>query len=208
MNEVEIDQTYLDESFINLINNLENEKLAGIVNYILENFESSFDQEKLANFTKVITALCLDVDSNKFLRQLRYLINKGTYNRLFKKFKNDLLSINLSEEKIDLMIDIQRNYLEKINQINKKEKSKIGNSNYTILKDFEVKTEMPVFNTNYKIKNEKSMNNDIKKQNLILNLKLQDEVGPNNLILQMDKAQLINFYEEIEKIQEKLDKLY
>jgi hypothetical protein len=67
---------------------------------------------------------------------------------------------------------------------------------------------MPVINTNYKIKTESSMNDDVKKQNLIINFNLQSESGLNNLFFEMNKAQLINFYEEIEKIQEKLDKLY
>ena len=40
MNEYEIDQTYLDENFINIINILDNDKLVEIVNLLLENFEN------------------------------------------------------------------------------------------------------------------------------------------------------------------------
>ena len=70
---------------------------------------------------------------------------------------------------------------------------------------------MPVNFSNYPLKSDRMniSNNDMKKQNLILNFEIKDENNNSkNLMFEMDKVQLSTFYEEIEKIQEKLDKLY
>ncbi len=101
--------------------------------------------------------------------------------------------------------------------------------------DVEIKTEMPSFTTNYNYMNEfdDNENEDIKKQNLHLNFVLdrntssennikneekfkKSETGNGNLLglelfqnlsIKMNKNQLVSFYEQIEKIQESLDKL-
>jgi len=205
MNEHEIDKAYLDDKFVNVVNNLENEKFGEFVNLLVENFENDLSHQKISNFSKFFSTSIIEIDSTKFLRQLKYLVNKGTYNRLSKKYKQDLLRIHMNEDKIDIMIEIQRVYFENFNLINKREGEMLKN---IILKDFEIKTEMPICNTNYNVKSNFSLNEDIKKQNLIVNLNLLSSENFTNLVVQIDKSQLINMYEEIEKIQEKLDKLY
>jgi hypothetical protein len=117
MNEYEIDQNYLDNEFVNIINIMENEKFAELINLFLENYENSLSHERLTYYTKIISSSILDIDSHKLMRQIKYLINKGVYNRLSKKFKNDLLQLLLDEEKIDTLIEIERFHLDKIRKI-------------------------------------------------------------------------------------------
>lgn len=203
MNEIEIDKEYIDEIFINRLNSLDDEKFNYIINYTLENYQIDSNHEQIAYFCKIIATLFgNEIDSLHFLRQIKYLVNKGSYNRLTKKFKNDLLLLNMNENKIDNLIEIQKNYFEKINEINKRE-----NSDNYLVEDFSVKTLMPVHTTNYNLKNNDKniLNEDLKKQNILIKLDIKDH---ESLQIQMDKTKLINFYEEMEKIQEKLDKLY
>ena len=50
-------------------------------------------------------------------------------------------------------------------------------------------------------------NDNIKKQNLFINFRLCDDNKEENCVLSIDKEKLIGLYEQVEKIQEKLDKL-
>jgi hypothetical protein len=208
MNEIEIDQTYLSDDFISKLNSSEDEKVASAVNLVLENYEIELTYEKIVYLTKMLNGIFInEIDAHHFLRQVKYLINKGLYNRLSKKFKNDLLAIGLNEDKIDLIIEIQRGFFDKNvkkNEINEKKKE-------VIVKDFEVRTEMPVWNSNYKIK-EETLNEDLKKQKILIKFTTKhahsdDNIPLQNFVLEMNKMQLQSFYEEIEKIQENLDKL-
>jgi hypothetical protein len=215
MNELEIDQTYLDENFIRSVNFLDDEKFSQFINYLLENYEDDTDQNKISIYSKIISSLFggqLIPDENHFYRQIKYLVNKGVYNRVSKKFKNDLLSLEISETKIEIVVEAIKPHLEKIYNLNK---IKDQISTNLIVTDFEIKTEMPVSTSKYEMINEVgSLNEDTKKQNVILkfNLKnklvIKDKLSNGNLVFQMDKTKLIDFYEQVEKIQEKLDKLY
>lgn len=205
MNEYELDKSYLDDNFISKINNLDNENLSGLFNLILDDLTNEINNEKISSINNIISALFgNEINSTLFFRQAKYLINKGLYNRLSKKYRNDLLSLNFNQEKTDLLIELMKTYIDKIAEINKKSEMKED-----IVKDFEIQTTMPVYTTNYHIKEEK-LNEDYKKQTLTLKLELENKNSNNNkeLFIEMNKSQLVNFYEEIEKIQEKLDKLY
>jgi hypothetical protein len=214
MNELEIDKTYLDIKFVNIINNSQIERLESFFNYVLENFSLENTYDKIFSIHEIISEIFgNNIDASHFYRQVKYLINKGCYNRLLKKFKNDLINLNLEESRVDLIIDLIKNYYEKIIEIQKKEEL---NTNKSIV-SFEVLTEMPVVNTNYKILNENGeFNKDLRKQDILLKLKIDSNFSDeetkieNNedIIIQMDKTKLVSFYEEIEKIQEKLDLLY
>jgi len=218
MTDTEYDMQYLDVLTISKINKLEMNKFIDITKEIIQglNYNVSFD--KLNNFSTLIQNYIGEANSLTFYRELRYLINKGVFNKISKKFKADLLELGFSQEKIDVFCDLLKNYIESFNEFNKQEEK----SNLYELKDFQVKTEMPVNYTNYPIKTENIVNvtnNDMKKQNLIFNFVTTDKNKSSetekseksetkNLIFEMDKTQLSSFYEEIEKIQEKLDKLY
>jgi regulatory protein YycI of two-component signal transduction system YycFG len=77
------------------------------------------------------------------------------------------------------------------------------------LKDFQINTEMPVSYSNYEVSpvNKDAKNVDYKKQQINFNFTVHDG-SDKEIFFNMNKGQLLNFYEEIEKIQEKLDKLY
>ncbi len=215
MKELEIDQNYLDENFIRSVNSLEEEKFNQFVNYFVDKYEDDTDQEKISHYSKIISSLFgsqVVLDPNHFYRQVKYLINKAIYNRVSKKFKNDLLSIEMAEGKIDIIIEAVKLNLERINSANK---SNDQISNNLIVTDFEMRTEMPVSTSNYELSNEAgALNDDAKKQNLIIKFNLKsksnedEKICNSSLAFQMDKTKLIDFYEQVEKIQEKLDKLY
>jgi hypothetical protein len=218
MKEAELDQEYLDEIFINKTNQIDDEQFANLANLILENYNNEATLEQISYLTRYISdAYGNEIDSATTLRKLKYLVHKGMYNRLSKKFKNDLLSINLEESKIEVLIEVQKNYFEKIAEQMKKN----GESQNLKVRDFQVTTNMPVYTSNYKLKQDgfPSLNEDLKKQNLLINFQLSgpqnieesENLGNQNnknLVLEINKLDLINFYEEIEKIQEKLDKLF
>ncbi len=77
------------------------------------------------------------------------------------------------------------------------------------LKDFQINTEMPVSYSNYEVSSQykEAKNVDYKKQQINFNFTVHDG-SDKEIFFSMNKGQLLNFYEEIEKIQEKLDKLY
>lgn len=216
MNDLEIDQFYLDENFVRIVNFLNEEKFSQFIHYLLENYEDDVtDQHKISLISKIISSLFgsqVIPDANHFYRQIKYLVNKGVYNRVSKKFKNDLLNIEISETKIDIVVDALKLHLDRINHFNK---SNDQISTNLIVSDFEIKTEMPVGSSKNEMINEVGcLNEDIKKQNVIIKFNLKSKLLQNgklkndNLVFQMDKPKLIDFYEQVEKMQEKLDKLY
>lgn len=237
------DANYLDENFINLLNSISNENFNAIFIHLIENYSAVASQSDFNQFSKLsLSEINSEIAFNNFYRQIKYLINKGVYLRLSKKFLMELINLGFSEEKVNLIRDIQKANLDKLlNLINKSEKDSNNNSIKGLHKiiDVEVKTEMPSYNTNYETfkaenGNSDNYNEDIKKQNVYLNLKLDKKhFGENNFInnnnnnsinnslaagsneiglfqnlnVKMNKVQLAAFYAEIEKIQESLDKL-
>lgn len=242
-----IDANYVDENFINLINELKQENFTSLFTYFVDNHNSITTQTDFSEFIKILNSeFKTEIYFANFYRQIKYLINKGVYYRLSKKFLMELISLGFSEEKVASMRDIQKASLDKLLEINNKAEK---DSNNNLIKgvntiiDVEVKTEMPSYNTNYetfKLDNENiGINEDIKKQNVYINFKLERQhFGENNLIksnqlnnsinkgfetnstvkiceiglfqnlnIKMNKVQLASFYQEIEKIQENLDKL-
>jgi hypothetical protein len=199
MNENEIDKTYLDEIFINDINTIDLDRFTSLINLIIENYSEEISNNKLTHITNFITTIFgHDTNSNNIFRKLKYIINKGIYNRFTKKYKLDLINLGLEENKIDEIIN------------SAKENSTLGEiykSNKTttnILKDVQITTNMPVYSSNYSIDPAKD-GSDLKKQNLLIKF---DYSSDSSSLIEMNKNQLFTFYQEIEKIQEKLDKLY
>jgi len=208
MTDIEYDMQYLDSLTIKKINRLDMNKFIDITKEIIQgiNYEVSYD--RLNNFSNLIHNYIGEDNSLTFYREIRYLINKGIFNKLSKKFKAEMLELGFSQEKVDVFCDLLKNSIETFNEFNKNQ----DKYNVVELKDFQVKTEMPVNFSNYPLQSSNvvnNVNNDMKKQHLIFNFVTSDNKSETkNLIFQMDKSQLGSFYEEIEKIQEKLDKLY
>ena len=197
------DKDYLDEVFIKRINNTETNSLLSLVKLLLENDQIELNYEQIQYFSDQFKSLYDEQDVDNFIRQLKYLINKGIYNRITKRYKNELIELGIEQEKVEAISNLQKQYQE-IN-FDKNEKNVKNNTIY--LKDFDMYTEMPVHYSDYKINNEDQENPDIKKQNIILNLNLSNNEKDEHKILEIDKQKMINLFEKIELIQEYLDKL-
>jgi len=198
-----LDKDYLDEVFIKRINNTDTNSLLSLVKLLLENYKTELNYEQIQYFSDQFKSLYDEQDVDNFIRQLKYLINKGIYNRITKRYKNELIELGIEQEKVEAISNLQKQYQE-IN-FDKNEKNVKNNTIY--LKDFDMYTEMPVHYSDYKINNEDQENPDIKKQNIILNLNLSNNEKDEHKILEIDKQKMINLFEKIELIQEYLDKL-
>ena len=75
------------------------------------------------------------------------------------------------------------------------------------LKDFDMMTEMPVVDTDYRAMEDEEKNVDFKKQKLIINLRLNKNGKDKREVIQVDKTKLIGLFSQMEKLQEELDKL-
>ena len=198
-----LDKDYLDEVFIKRINNTDTNSLLSLVKLLLENYKTELNYEQIQYFSDQFKSLYDEQDVDNFIRQLKYLINKGIYNRITKRYKNELIELGIEQEKVEAISNLQKQYQE-IN-FDKNEKNVKNNTIY--LKDFDMYTEMPIHYSDYKINNEDQENPDIKKQNIILNLNLSNNEKDEHKILEIDKQKMINLFEKIELIQEYLDKL-
>lgn len=204
MTDTEIDKEYLDEAFIERINNTENDSLSSLINILLQNYDTEYSYEKIEKFNNLCkTVYANEINAEHFLRQLKYLFNKGIYGRINKKFKSDLVGLGVQQEKVEIIADAAKKFYE---DNLKKNEEKAKNECYHV-KDFDMFTEMPVHYSDYKIYVEENRNDDIKKQNLFMNFRLCDDNKEENCVLSIDKEKLIGLYEQVEKIQEKLDKL-
>jgi hypothetical protein len=195
MEESEIDKTYIDESFIIDINLIDSERYSTLISLIIENYNEDISNDKLVYITNIISTIFgHDINSSNIYRKIKYLINKGIYNRFTKKYKIDLINLGLNESRVDEIINIAKNSAGELYKPTK--------TNHNTLKDVQITTNMPVYTSNYNIANDGS---DLKKQKILLKF---DYTSETSSLIEMNKTQLFSFYQEIEKIQEKLDKLY
>ena len=199
-----IDKEYLEQVFINCINSTDNETLRNLCNVYLSTYktENNYeDLEKLNNECRSILDNELAVEH--FIRQLKYLFNKGIYGRINKKHKAELIELGIAPEKMEIICDVEKKYFE--NNLEKNEED--DKKQISTLKDFDMLTEMPVFDTDYKAVVDEEKNYDFKKQNLIINLRLNKDGKDKREIIQVDKTKLIGLFSQMEKLQEELDKL-
>ena len=195
---------YFDSQFVIVLNDLENSRYSQIISLVIESVSFEIDHEKLANINKIFNSI-FPLEKNPVIiyRKLKSLVHCCVYNRFSKKFKNDLLALGFRQDKIDIMCDMIKIDIDNLNE-------KLKNSGLnSYLKDFQINTEMPVSYSNYEVSpvNKDAKNVDYKKQQINFNFTVHDG-SDKEIFFNMNKGQLLNFYEEIEKIQEKLDKLY
>ena len=89
-----LDKNYLDENFVERINNTDNEALHSLLTFLVENYETELTYEQIELFNNKCKSIYENsLNSENFIRQIKYLINKGIYGRIIKKFKNDLHEI-------------------------------------------------------------------------------------------------------------------
>lgn len=200
-----LDKNYLDENFVERINNTDNEALHSLLTFLVENYETELTYEQIELFNNKCKSIYENsLNSENFIRQIKYLINKGIYGRIIKKFKNDLLELGISQEKIDIISEVFKKYYE----INLEKNENFNKKNDLYLKDFDMFTEMPCHFSDYNLFKNDEKNEDIKKQNLFINLRLTEgNKNDTNQIIAFDKNKMIAFFEQIEKMQEIIDKM-
>jgi len=199
-----IDKEYLDTVFINQVNAIDNESLKNLSNLILSTYKTEYNYEDLDKLQSECQSI-IDNDLNveHFIRQFKYLFNKGIYGRINKKYKNELLELGFSPEKIEILSEIGKKYFELNLEKNENEDKK----QILTLKDFDMLTEMPVVDTKYNSMVDNEKNEDFKKQKLLINLRLNKDGEDKREVIQVDKTKLIGLFTQMEKLQEQLDKL-
>ena len=199
-----IDKEYLDTVFINQLNGIDNDSFKNLCNYFLNNYKTQNNYEDLDKlYQECQSIIDNDLNTEHFIRQLKYLFNKGIYGRINKKHKADLIELGIIPEKMEILCEIEKKYYEKnLEKTEDEDKAQI-----LTLKDFDMLTDMPVVDTKYNTKVDGEPNNDFKKQKLILNLRLNKNGEDKREVIQVDKNKLIGLFSQIEKLQEQLDKL-
>ena len=199
-----IDKEYLDNAFIAQLNSIDNESLQNLCNFVLSTYKTEYNYEDLEKLNQECqTIIDNELNIENFIRQLKYLFNKGIYGRINKKHKAELIELGLSPEKMELLCEVEKRYFELNLEKNENEdKKQIMN-----LKDFDMITEMPVVDTKYNSMIDGEKNEDFKKQQLLINLRLNKNGEDKREVIQVDKTKLIGLFSQIEKLQEQLDKL-
>ena len=204
MSSENIDKEYLDTSFINLINNIDVESLKNLCNFVLSTYKTQYNYEDLDKLSQECQSI-IDNDLNieHFIRQLKYLFNKGIYERINKKHKAELIELGISPEKMEIICEAEKKYFE----LNLEKNEDEDKNHIMTLKDFDMLTEMPVVDTQYKTMVDGDKNEDFKKQKLFINLRLNKNGEDMREVIQVDKNKLIGLFSQMEKLQEQLDKL-
>ena len=199
-----IDKEYLDNAFIAQLNSIDNESLQNLCNFVLSTYKTEYNYEDLEKLNQECqTIIDNELNIENFIRQLKYLFNKGIYGRINKKHKAELIELGISPEKMEILCEIEKRYFELNLEKNENEdKKQIMN-----LKDFDMITEMPVVDTKYNSMIDGEKNEDFKKQQLLINLRLNKDGEDKREVIQVDKTKLIGLFSQIEKLQEQLDKL-
>ena len=199
-----IDKDYLDTAFINQLNGIDNESLKNLCNLYLSTYKTEYNYEDLEKLNhECQSVIDNDLNIEHFIRQLKYLFNKGIYGRINKKHKSELIELGLSPEKMETLCEVEKKYFDKNLENNENEDKK----NILTLKDFDMMTEMPVVDTKYNTMVDGEKNVDFKKQKLLINLRLNRNGEDKREVIQVDKNKLIGLFSQIEKLQEQLDKL-
>ena len=199
-----IDKDYIDTAFINLLNNIDNDSLKNLCNVFLSTYKTQYNYEDLEKLNQECQSI-IDNDLNieHFIRQLKYLFNKGIYGRINKKHKAELIELGLAPDKMEIICEVEKKYFDLNLEKNEDEDKK----QILTLKDFDMITEMPVVDTNYKSMVDGEKNEDFKRQKLLINLRLNKNGEDKREVIQVDKTKLIGLFSQMEKLQEQLDKL-
>ena len=199
-----IDKEYLDTAFFTQLNSIDNESLKNLCNLFLSTYKTQYNYEDLEKLNQECQSI-IDNDLNieHFIRQLKYLFNKGIYGRINKKHKAELIELGVAPDKMEIICEVEKKYFESNLEKNEDE----DKNQILTLKDFDMITEMPVVDTNYKSMIDGEKNDDFKKQQLLINLRLNKNGEDKREVIQVDKTKLIGLFSQMEKLQEQLDKL-
>ena len=77
--------------------------------HLFYSYKRAIENEKLTYIRHVISTIYgHDINYLNFFRKIKYLINKGLYNRFSKKYKSELLGLKIDEDKIDDLIQLSK----------------------------------------------------------------------------------------------------
>jgi len=199
-----IDNHYLEQTFINCINGIDNESLKHLCNVFLSNYKTEYNYDDLEKLNQEVQSILdNELAAEHFIRQLKYLFNKGIYGRINKRHKAELIELGFTPEKMEIIFEAEKKYFEGNLEKNEEEEKK----QICSLKDFDMMTEMPVVDTKYRPMVDEEKNIDFKKQKLLINLRLNKDGKDKREVIQVDKTKLIGLFSQMEKLQEELDKL-
>ena len=204
MAEESLDKEYIDTAFMNQLNAIDNESLKNLSTLILSTYKTEYNYEDLEKLNQECSSLIdNDLNTEHFLRQLKYLFNKGIYSKINKRYKAELIELGMSPEKMEILCEIEKQYFDANLEKNEEE----DKNQILTLKDFDMITEMPVVDTQYNTMVDGEKNEDFKKQKLFINLRLNKNGKDKREVIQVDKTKLIGLFSQMEKLQEQLDKL-
>ena len=204
MAEESLDKEYIDTAFMNQLNAIDNESLKNLSTLILSTYKTEYNYEDLEKLNQECSSLIdNDLNTEHFLRQLKYLFNKGIYSKINKRYKAELIELGMSPEKMEILCEIEKQYFDANLEKNEEE----DKNQILTLKDFDMITEMPVVDTQYNTMVDGEKNEDFKKQKLFINLRLNKNGKDKREVIQVDKTKLIGLFSQMEKLQEELDKL-
>ena len=199
-----IDKNYLEPTFINCLNNIDNESLRNLCKMFLSTYKTEYTYEDLEKLNQECQSFIdNELSVEHFVRQLKYLFNKGIYGRINKRHKADLIELGINPEKMEVIFEVEKQFFEENLEKNEDNEKK----QICTLKDFDMMTEMPVVDTSYKAMVDEEKNVDFKKQKLLINLRLNKDGKDKREVIQVDKTKLIGLFSQMEKLQEELDKL-
>ena len=199
-----IDKDYLDPQFITCINTIDNDSLKNLCYLYLSTYKTEYTYDDLDRLKQECQSILdNELAIEHFLRQLKYLFNKGIYGRINKRHKADLIELGINPEKMEVIFEVEKQFFEENLEKNEDNEKK----QICTLKDFDMMTEMPVVDTSYKAMVDEEKNVDFKKQKLLINLRLNKDGKDKREVIQVDKTKLIGLFSQMEKLQEELDKL-
>ena len=199
-----IDKDYLDPQFITCINSIDNDSLKNLSYLFLSTYKTEYTYDDLDRLKQECQSILdNELSIEHFLRQLKYLFNKGIYGRINKRHKADLIELGITPEKVEVISETEKKFFEQNLEKNEEDDKK----QICTLKDFDMMTEMPVVDTDYRAMEDEEKNVDFKKQKLIINLRLNKNGKDKREVIQVDKTKLIGLFSQMEKLQEELDKL-
>ena len=190
----------LDNQILQAIFSITSEELKLVIEAILHKYPDKYDKDYTEKLLKGIKRFFgQEIDAEKIFREYKSLISDCFFNRLSKKFKNELLNKGIELEKIDVLYETLGGY-ENYSEVND-------------VSNFSIVTKAPISTTNnhlYDENREFMAKEDFKQQELFIKIETNEKLNKQNDILEfkLDKKQLILLNEEFEKLQEKLDSLY
>lgn len=177
------------------LNKFDNESFTYIVQYCLSHHTQSISD--ISSINQIILN-SLPYDSPEILiLEVISLIKTVFYNRFSNKFKNEMMNSGINSQKSEIFYDLCLKNKENLMKLDETCAFYDGNE-YKKLSNIEITTNMPVFNSN----NQGKIDN--KQQYFNLSLDFEGDFKS----VRMDKSMGSRFFQEIEKIQEALDRLY